>query len=80
MNKNIFYFELSSEPNVYLAVILFSMWKQHSFENFFTSNDVMNSKYAIGNVFVSIESAYFMVVNANFGPRRKIYHMQHLTL
>ena len=42
VNKNVFYFELISKPNVYILDITVSMCKQHDFENVFTSNYVTN--------------------------------------
>ena len=40
----------------------------------------MNIKYVIGKVFGSRERAYYMGVNDQFDPRRKIDHVQHLTM
>ena len=39
----------------------------------------MNIQDGIGKIFGYIEIAYSMGVNAYFGPRQKIDHMQHLT-
>ena len=57
VNKNIFYFELSSKPNVDILGISFYMWKQHDFETMFTSNDVMKIQNYIGKEFEYIEIA-----------------------
>ena len=57
LNKNIFYFELSSKPNVDIIGITLSMWKLHNYGTIFTSSDVMNIQYAIGNIFGSRERA-----------------------
>ena len=54
VNKNIFYFELSSKPNVYIHGITVSMWEGHTFETIFTYNDIVHNQDFIGNVFVSI--------------------------
>ena len=78
VNKIIFYFQLNSKPNDGILGITVSMWKRHGFETIFTSNDVMNIKYTIGNVFGSIERACYMGVNAYFGPRRT--NIPHSTL
>ena len=51
VNKNIFYFELSSKPNVGILRITVSMWRKHELVAIFTSNDVMNIQDAIGKVF-----------------------------
>ena len=48
VNKHIFYFELSSKPNVYILGITVSMQEKHDFETIFTSNDVMKIQDAIG--------------------------------
>ena len=53
MNKNIFYFELSSKTIFYILDIAVSMWKHHDFETIFTSNDVMKVQYVIGKIFES---------------------------
>ena len=53
VDKNIFYFELSSKPNVHIIGTTVSMWKPHNFETMFSSNDVMNIQDAIGKVFGS---------------------------
>ena len=53
MNKNSFYFELSSKPNFDTLGIALSMWKCHDFETILTSNDVMNIQYDIRKEFGS---------------------------
>ena len=55
--KNIFYFEPSSKPNVDIIGITVSMWKIHSFGTIFTSNDIMKIQDDIGNGFGSRERA-----------------------
>ena len=57
VKKNIFYYELSSKPNVYIIGITVSMWKEHKYESTFTSNDVFNIQYVIEKVFWSQERA-----------------------
>ena len=42
VNKNIFFVELSSKPNVDIIVITLYMCKIYDFETIFISNDVMN--------------------------------------
>ena len=47
VKNNVFYYELSSKPNVDIIVITVYLWKQHNLETIFTSNNVMNIQYAI---------------------------------
>ena len=54
VNKNMFYFELSSKPNVDILGIIVSMWKQLYFETIFNSNDVMNIQFSVVKIFGSI--------------------------
>ena len=68
--NNIFYFELSSKPNIDIIVIVVSMWKQHEFETILTSNYATNIKYSIEKWFGSRERVYYIGVNDYFGPRR----------
>ena len=79
-NKNIFHFELSSKPNVCILGITVSMWKHHDFETILNYNDVMIIRDGIGNGLWSIERAYYMGVNAYFGPRRKNRPHENLTM
>ena len=53
VNRNIFYFELISKPNVDMIGITVSIWKQQNLETIFTSNYVMNIQYAIRKGFGS---------------------------
>ena len=53
VNNNIFYFELSIQPNVDIKGITVSMWKWHNFETIFTYIDVMNIQDSIGKFFGS---------------------------
>ena len=48
VKNNIFYFELSSKPDVDILGISVSMWKNHGFETIFTSNFVINIQDVIG--------------------------------
>ena len=64
VNRNIFYFELSSKSNVDVLFITVSMCNQHYFETIFTTDDVINVKDAIGRGFGYIEISYPMGVNA----------------
>ena len=50
VNKNIFYFELSSKPIFDILSITVSMWGKYKFETIFTSNDIMNIQYVIVKV------------------------------
>ena len=70
VNNNVFYYELSSKPNVEIIVIIVSMWKHHNFGTILTSYIVLNIQYAIGKGFLSRKRALYMGVNACFGPRR----------
>ena len=45
VKNNVFYYELSSKPNVDIIVITVYLWKQHNLETIFTSNNVMNMKF-----------------------------------
>ena len=47
VKNDIFYDQLSSKPTVDKIGITLSMCKRHNFETIFTSNDVLNIKYAI---------------------------------
>ena len=71
MNKNTFYFDLISKPNVDILIITVSMCKWYDFETNSTSNDVMNIQNFIGKVFGPIERAFYNELNAYFGPRSK---------
>ena len=64
VNRNIFYFGLSSKTSVGILCITVSMCKQHCFETIFTTDDVINIKDAIGRGFGYIEISYSMGVNA----------------
>ena len=54
VNQNMFYFELSSKPNVDIYGITVSIYKKREFETIFTSNYVMNIQYEIGEGFGSM--------------------------
>ena len=47
VNYNIYYYEVSSQPNVDLICIAVSMRKQQNFETIFNSDDVLNIQDAI---------------------------------
>ena len=42
VNTNIFYYELSSKPNVDIIDITLYLWEQRNFETIFTYNGDMN--------------------------------------
>ena len=46
------------------------MWKHNNFETIFTSDDVLNIKDPIVNLFGSIERELSMEINDYVGPRR----------
>ena len=73
-----FNFEVSSKHNVYIIIITAYMWKYHDFETIFTYNDAMNIDGVIWKWYGYQERAYSMRVNAYFGHRKNVYHIQHL--
>ena len=42
VNNNIYYDKVSNKPKKFIIGITLSMWKQHTFESIFTSDDVLN--------------------------------------
>ena len=68
LNKNMFYSELISKPNVVILGITVSMWKHHEFENVLTPNNVINIKYATGKVFGYKEISHYMGIMINLVP------------
>ena len=51
MNNIVFYYELSSKPNVDIICTILYMCKQHNFEIIFTYIDVLSIEYIIGKGF-----------------------------
>ena len=70
VSNKIYYYGVSSKPNVGIIGISVSMRKQHNFEIIFTSEDVLNIQYAIGKGFGYRERTFSMGVNYYFGPIR----------
>ena len=70
VKNNIFYYELSSKPNVDIIGITVYMYKRNNFEAIFTSNYFLNIQDSIGKGFGFQEIEYSMVVNYYFEPRR----------
>ena len=76
-NKSIYYYEVSSQPNVELIGIILYMWKNHNFETIFDYDDVLNIQYFIGKGFGYRDREWSMVVNAYFCPIRT--NIPHVT-
>ena len=55
VNNNIYYYEVSSKPNVDSIGITLSMRKKHNLKTIFTSYDVLNIQDAIAKGFGPIE-------------------------
>ena len=53
VNKNMFYFELSSKSNVDISGITLSVWGKYVFGTIFNSNGVMNIQDGIDKGFGS---------------------------
>ena len=66
VKNNIYYYEVSSKPNVDIIGITVSMRKQHIFETIFTSDDFLKIQDTIGKGFGFREREFSMRVNAYF--------------
>ena len=53
-----YYYEVSSEINIYIIGNAVYVWKKHNFETIFTSDDVLIIQYDIGNRFGYRDRAY----------------------
>ena len=77
VKNSIYYYGVSSKPNADIIGIIVSMCKHNIFKTIFTSDDVLNIKYAIGKIFGYREEAFYMGINFHFPPLRT--NIPHVT-
>ena len=68
VKNNIYYYEVSSKPNVDIIGITVFTRKQNIFETVFTSYYVLYIQYSIGNWFGYRERVLSMELNSYFLP------------